>query len=212
MGFIDNAQTKNLLKKYDRPYLTIECGDWTYGLPKLRLATHDKARKLTIGRYCSIANDVDIYVGRDGRHPIDTISTYPIGIAIDPIVQSQGDIAKSFPDLYDPSRTVVHDDLDVEIGHDVWIGGHTKIMAGIKIGTGAVIGLGAIVTRDVPPYGVVVGAPARVSKFRHDDATIEKLIASQWWQLEPDEIWRRCGSLFGSRKIDAVLSLLATER
>lgn len=74
----------------------------------------------------------------------------------------------------------IDQELRVEIGNDVWIGDNVVILKG-KIGDGAVIGAGAVVTRDVPPYAIVAGNPARVIKYRFDDETIRKLLKEKWW-------------------------------
>ena len=73
----------------------------------------------------------------------------------------------------------------VVIGNDVWIGGNVSIMAGVKVGDGAVIGSGAVVTKDVEPYAIVGGVPAKTIKKRFDDETIEKLLALKWWDYDP---------------------------
>ena len=71
-----------------------------------------------------------------------------------------------------------------EIGNDVWIGDRTVIMSGVKIGDGAIVAAGAVVTKDVPPYAVVGGVPARVIKYRFDEATIRRLLDLQWWKYD----------------------------
>lgn len=86
-------------------------------------------------------------------------------------------------------------DLNVEIGHDVWVGVRCIIMAGVKIATGAVIGAGSLVNSDVPPYAIAVGSPARVIKHRHQPEAAAALLKSEWWRLDPDEIWRRVSSI-----------------
>ena len=70
------------------------------------------------------------------------------------------------------------------IGHDVWIGHGVKILGGVKIGNGAVIGTGAIVAKNIPPYAIAVGNPARVIKYRFDEETIKKLLAVKWWNWD----------------------------
>ena len=74
------------------------------------------------------------------------------------------------------------------IEHDVWIGVNAVILAGVKIGTGAVIGSGAVVTRDVEPYAIVGGVPAKLIKFRFDADTIKKLMDSKWWEKNIDDL------------------------
>lgn len=71
---------------------------------------------------------------------------------------------------------------------DVWIGDGAVVMPGLEIGTGAVIGANAVVTKDVPPYAVVAGTPARIIKFRFKDAIVEKLLASEWWELSIEKL------------------------
>ncbi len=74
------------------------------------------------------------------------------------------------------------------IGHDVWIGMDVLILEGITIGTGAVIGAQSLVTRDVPPYAIVTGSPAKVLRYRFEPHIIEGLLASQWWNLTPQQL------------------------
>ncbi len=76
----------------------------------------------------------------------------------------------------------------VTIGHDVWIGHNAIVMPGVTIGTGAAIGSGAVVTKDVPPYAIVVGVPARVLRFRADAKTVERLQQIAWWDWSHERI------------------------
>lgn len=111
-----------------------------------------------IGRFCSIGQNVQL--GMNPRnHPIDWASTCE-------------HISKGY-------RPIV---ANTSIGHDVWIGHNASIMAGLRIGTGAVIGTQAVVTRDVPPYSIVVGNPARIVKYRFSELVITALLASRWWE------------------------------
>ena len=73
------------------------------------------------------------------------------------------------------------------IGADVWVGARATIVAGVNVGVGAVIGTGSVVTRDVPPYAIVAGVPAKVIKYRFPEDVIKKLLESRWWEL-PDEV------------------------
>lgn len=80
------------------------------------------------------------------------------------------------------------EDYKTIIENDVWIGSNVVVLNGLHIGTGAIIGAGAVVTKDVPPYAIVVGNPARIIKYRFDKEMIKKLLKSKWWELEAEEM------------------------
>ncbi len=152
----------------------IDVGDWTYGRPKLRFP--ESGTGLVIGRYGSIADGVEILLG--GNHRTDWVTTYPF-----PALPGLWPEAENMTD-FSRSRG------DIVIGHDVWIGSQAMVLSGITIGTGAVIAARAVVTRDVPPYAIVAGNPARVVRERFDAATVEALLESRWWDLPRTEIVR----------------------
>lgn len=79
-------------------------------------------------------------------------------------------------------------DKEIEVGNDVWIGTHVVILRGVKIGNGAVIGAGAVVTKDIEPYGIYVGVPAKLIKYRFDKKTRDILEKAKWWNYEPEEV------------------------
>ena len=128
----------------------------------------------TIGRYCSIAGQVNL---GDWEHPTSALTTsvvtfdhhFPLGAYAKKRNPKVVKIALSVP-------------KPICLDHDVWIGKGSYIRSGVSIGTGAIVGSNAVVTRDVPPYAVVVGAPATIKKFRFPDELIEKLLATAWWQ------------------------------
>jgi acetyltransferase-like isoleucine patch superfamily enzyme len=89
----------------------------------------------------------------------------------------------------------------VVIGNDVWIGTGAIILRGLSVGDGAVIGAGAVVTKDVPPYAIVAGNPARVIKYRFEEAVIKRIQASKWWEMSDGEIRDRYGELLELTKM-----------
>lgn len=139
------------------------------------LGRNGSVQNVGIGKYCSIANEV--YIGL-GAHPLGIFSTSPL-----------------FYRKNNPLGVeLVENDLKfeeykkIEIGHDVWIGARAMILDGVTIGTGAVVAAGAVVTKDVPPYAVVGGVPAKVIKYRFKEERIEKLLTLKWWEWDPAEI------------------------
>lgn len=124
-----------------------------------------------IGPFCSIAGNVHIGLA---MHPINMVSTNPVFY----------DNTQPLPYFFTKSKQFYEATPKTIIEADVWIGQGAMIKAGVKVGIGAVIGAGAIVTRDVSPYSVVVGVPAREVKKRFDDSTCKKLIDSKWWKFD----------------------------
>jgi acetyltransferase-like isoleucine patch superfamily enzyme len=129
---------------------------------------HSSVHMATIGRFCSIAPNVHIGLG---QHPVDQVSTHPAFYA------TAQPLARTFAtrDSFEPFAPVT-------IGHDVWIGQNVLVNGGVTIGTGAVIAAQAVVTKDVPPYAIVGGVPARVIRHRFSEAVVAQLTASVWWE------------------------------
>jgi virginiamycin A acetyltransferase len=138
--------------------------------------------RLIIGKFCSLAKDCR-FIMNGANHPLSAFSTYPFAIFKNG--WGDGDVAE----LATQTRG------DMMIGHDVWIAREAVIMPGVKIGHGAIIGARAIVTKDVPPYGVVVGNPGRLVKKRFDDATIDRLLGVAWWHWPIDKLTRNLDAI-----------------
>lgn len=130
--------------------------------------------KLKIGKYCSIACGAK-FIFTSANHTKHSVSTYPFPI----FFEEWGLDVKNIRSAWDNKG-------DIIIGNDVWIGYEAIIMQGVTIGDGAIIGTRAVVTKDVSPYTVVGGVPAKPIKKRFDDETIQKLEELQWWDW-PDE-------------------------
>jgi acetyltransferase-like isoleucine patch superfamily enzyme len=126
-----------------------------------------------IGSFCSLANNVTI---GGAAHPLAFLSTSPVFLSHKDSVKTKFSRHDYLPQI----RT--------EIGHDVWIGDGAYVKAGVKIGHGAAVGMGAVVTKDVPPYAVVGGNPARILKYRFRPEVIEALLHWAWWDLPAAEL------------------------
>lgn len=132
--------------------------------------------KLIIGKFCSIACGAK-FLFTSANHKMSSLSTYPFPI----FYEEWGIDAKDIRNAWDNKG-------DIVIGNDVWIGYEAVIMAGVTIGDGAIIGTRAVVTKDVPPYTIVGGVPAKPIRKRFDDATVERLIKLRWWDWEHEKI------------------------
>lgn len=127
----------------------------------------------SIGRFCSIAYGVKIGLG---NHPLDRISTHPFSYS------------KKYGFVNQDSTFSSQISEKTIIGNDVWIGANSIILAGVKIGDGAVIGANSLITKDVEPYSVVVGSPAKHLKYRFGESTRKDLLIEKWWNWSDDKI------------------------
>lgn len=127
-----------------------------------------------IGSFTSIANGV---VLGGGRHPMEWVGMSPV------FYEGRDSVKAKFATH---KRDLVK---RVLVGHDVWIGRSAIVLPGVEIGNGAVVGAGSVVTKSVPAYGIVAGNPARLIRYRFDEATIVRLAAIQWWALPEDELF-----------------------
>ena len=130
-----------------------------------------------IGKFCSIADHCRIGMA---SHSLKTLSTSPI------FTQKHNATKTSWVN----STCYTSNNQNVVIGNDVWIGSHVLIKNGLKIANGAVVAAGAVVTKDVPPYAIVGGVPAKLIKYRFSNEIIELLENMQWWDLPTDLIKR----------------------
>ena len=144
-----------------------ELGDFSY------IAYNTKCYNTRIGNYCSIGSDCVI---GGAEHPLTSISSSPV-----------------FYDKKNPCKVYFGnwkwDSFSKEtiIGNDVWIGDHSLIKAGLSIGNGSVVGMGSVVTKNIPPYEVWAGNPAKFIKRRFNEEIVADLMNSNWWVKEPDD-------------------------
>lgn len=134
---------------------------------------HDK---LIIGKFCSIACGTK-FLFNSANHAMTSLSTYPFPLFFEEWGLEKNDITES----WDNKGNII-------IGNDVWIGFEAVILAGVTIGDGAIIGTRAVVTKDVPPYTIVGGVPAKPIRKRFDNATISKLLKIKWWDWTEEKI------------------------
>jgi acetyltransferase-like isoleucine patch superfamily enzyme len=155
------------LRRIYSTYYDIHIGLYTYGGCFNMMGVDPKT---TFGRYCSIAERLRVF---GANHPMNFKSMHPL--------------------FYHPAMGVAKKDLlertSLEVGSDVWIGYGVVILPSVNsIGHGAVIGAGSVVTKDVPPYAIVAGQPAKLIRYRFSEERIEQLLASRWWEKSIEEL------------------------
>lgn len=152
----------------------VKVGKYTYG--EICASLPNSSNELIIGNFCSIADNVEFLLGAD--HPINLISTYPF----------KSMILKNGIDAITKGN--------IEIEDDVWIGNDSIILSGVRIGQGAVVAAGAVVTKDVPPYAIVGGVPAKVIKYRFEPEMIEELLKVDYSKLTKEMVEEHIDDLY----------------
>ena len=143
--------------------------------------------RLKIGKFCSVACGAK-FLFTSGNHSLRSLSTYTFPI----FYEQWGLDPKNIRDAWDNKG-------DIVIGNDVWIGYEAVILSGVTVGDGAVIGTRAVVTKDVPPYTIVGGVPARPIRRRFDPQTIARLEELRWWDWEEERIARNLSAIQSGR-------------
>jgi acetyltransferase-like isoleucine patch superfamily enzyme len=175
----------------------MKIGKYTYGDPNIHRYLSNNDADLTIGKFCSIGSNVKIYLG--GNHRIDRVTTYPFG-------HIHKDTFNTFNGSGHPATKG-----DVIIGNDVWIGENATIMSGVRIGDGAVIANNSHVVKDVEPYSLVEGNPAKFIKYRFTKEQMDNLLLIKWWDWDDDKINKHCRLLCNDR-IDEFIEIMRVKQ
>lgn len=171
---------------------------WSYAAPDCKFSSHNRIyrraflRNTSLGRMTYVAElsrigfaDIgafssigpNVLLGGLGCHPVDRLSTHPA------FYSARLQAGDTF------SETDTFEELPrVRVGNDVWIGAGSIVLDGVTIGDGAIIAAGAVVNKDVPPYAIVGGVPARIIRYRFDEETIEALLEWRWWELDNNQL------------------------
>jgi acetyltransferase-like isoleucine patch superfamily enzyme len=155
--------------------MTTTIGKYTYGAPD-GVHSWNENTKLVIGKFCSIATHLHVYLG--GNHRTDWVTTFPFG-------HMNKDVFNGFTGVGHPSTKG-----DVNIGNDVWIGDSVTIMSGITIGDGAVLANNSHIVKNVEPYTIVGGNPAKLIRHRFTKEQTEKLLEIKWCDWDDEKINR----------------------
>jgi acetyltransferase-like isoleucine patch superfamily enzyme len=176
----------------------ISVGRFTYGFENIKIRQWNEGAALKIGAFCSLADNITIFLG--GNHRVDWITTFPFG--------------HIYQEELGGSNILGHPSTkgDILIGNDVWVGSGVTIMSGLIIGDGAVLSANACIVKDVPPYHIVGGNPAKSIKQRFDDDIIDLLLQLKWWTLPIEDIKNICQILSKKPEKELLLELLAIYR
>lgn len=167
-------------------YAAFKVGRCTYGTPKILEYSHRNPNPcFSVGSFTMISSGVVVVFGGERLDWVTSAPLFAIGLAPS---------GKVKPDGWNDDRG------NVVIGNDVWIGMDALIMAGVTIGHGAVVGARSVVTRDVAPYSVTAGNPARHRRFRFDEDTIRKLLEISWWDWPDEKIKENWAMLHGDAR------------
>lgn len=156
---------------------SVSVGKNTYG--RLRIISFNDSHKLRIGNFVSMADDITFLL--DSDHYLNHVSTFPMKVQVTKELQMEA-ISKG----------------DIIVDDDVWIGYGATILSGVHIGQGAVVAAGSVVTKDVPPYAIVGGVPAKVIKYRFSPEVIGLLLKLDYSKLTDDMVWERIDELYTS--------------
>ena len=167
---------------------------YTYGVETIRIREWGEGTDVLIGAFCSIADNVEIFIG--GNHRTDWVTTYPFGHIYKEVFPWHG---RGHPATKG----------NVVIGNDVWIGSGATIFSGVTIGDGAVISAKSVVVKDVPPYSIVGGNPAKVVKLRFTEDQIIRLLKNPWWDLPESRINELLPLLCSSNVEDLIAAINA---
>jgi virginiamycin A acetyltransferase len=175
---------------------TIEIGDFTYYDDPLGPERFEEqcvlyhfdfiGDRLVIGKFCAIAADTR-FIMNGANHDMRGFSTYPFGI-----------LGQDWRAAWDDGSVEAGFRGDTVVGNDVWFGTEAMVLPGVTIGDGAIVAARAVVSRDVPPYAIVAGNPARVVKMRFDGKTVLRLLAVAWWHWPIDRIMRNVDAIAGA--------------
>lgn len=139
--------------------------------------------RLVIGKFCSIACGAK-FIFTSANHTLRSLSTYPFPLFFEEWGLDKADVADSWDNKG-----------DIVIGNDVWIGYEAVIMSGVTIGDGVIIGTRAVVTKDIPPYTIVGGVPAKPIRKRFADDIVASLLEIKWWEWETEKIKRNISAI-----------------
>ncbi|HWI08774.1 MAG TPA: CatB-related O-acetyltransferase [Solirubrobacteraceae bacterium] len=188
---LNRAESSVALQERAQQHLadgTLVMGNMSYYAPNVVKYTGDSGRVI-VGNFASVAPDADFYVG--GQHRTEWVSQYGLRAMLD------------LPGAHEDGFT--HGRGDIVVGSDTWVTNGCTVMSGVTIGDGAVVGTKAVVAKDVRPYAIVVGNPAREIRRRFSDEQVEALLRIRWWDWPTDKVKQHV-EIISSPDVDAFIA------
>ena len=149
-------------------------------------AENVRVRNSHIGPFCSIGPHV--IIGELAKHPTDMISTHPLMYSCSPVCG-----------LVFRTVGAIDEFAAVTVGADIFIGARAMVFPGVNLGVGCIVGAGSIVTKDVPPYAIVVGVPGKIARYRFREDIASELLASKWWEWDIGRLERLQRAIGGEK-------------
>lgn len=182
---VEKPKYKELKEKLFSEMVSV--GKFTYGItPNNVVFFNEGDAKIIIGKFCSIASGVKFMAG--GEHDFKRVSTFPFSKKMNKLLNKQESFSKG----------------EIKIGNDVWIGTDAIILSGVNIGDGAVIAARSVVVKNIPPYAIVGGNPAKIIKMRFSDSQIVDLLKIKWWDWDEEFIRENIEYFYGN--VEAFIS------
>ncbi len=193
---------ENSFLPIDRDYtskfpITLGAGSYV-GEATFSFRNGEEDKHILVGRFCSLAGGLFFFLGNN-HHYKNSVTAYPFDMNF---VVERMRLAANLPHSgYNPEQIKnIQNSHQIIIGNDVWVGEGVKFLNGVKIGSGAIIGAYSNVAKDIPPYAIAVGSPARVVKYRFDAETIKKFMAIKWWDWSIDKIYANLPLMYDVEK------------
>ena len=179
-----------------RPTEFITFGAHSYGEINLEISK-EAPINVFVGRFSSIATGFNVYIGLNHLYK-NAVTTYPFDDKS--IYYEFASYGKNFLQYEIPRSRKLDNQYQTIIGNDVWIGRCATVIGGVKIGSGAIIGSNSVVAKDIPPYAIAVGNPARIVKYRFNEEQIKKFMAIKWWNWDIDKICANVHKMYDVEK------------
>ena len=194
ISFSDNTFAPKIRRIKEKNFICATLGECSYVVKcSIEYETDKKPPHILIGKFCSLAENVSFFAGLNHEYK-NAVTTYPFDV--DFVIEKILTGAEITHSSYIPKQKRYDNRHQIILGNDVWIGRESKILGGVTIGSGAIIGSNSVVAKNIPPYAIAVGNPARIVKYRFDNETVKKFMQIRWWNWDIKKIYDNVKTLY----------------